>query len=91
MRFMASITFDLARRSDLERTLPAEQARIRELQQQGALEALYIPDSAGVPANVWAVFNADSQDAVQQALESLPMYPYMQIELTQLRSLETRA
>ena len=90
MQFMASITFDPAHHAEIERTVPAEQARVRELQQQGVLHALYVPDGAGAPGNVWVVFNGQSQAAVQQALESLPLYPYMHVELTPLRALEAR-
>ena len=88
MQFMASISLDTTRRSEVERTLPAEQARVRELQQQGVLAALYIPDGSSAPDGLWAVFNGDSRDAVQHVIESLPLYPYMQLELIPLRNLE---
>jgi muconolactone delta-isomerase len=91
MHFMASISLDLSRRAEIERTLPAEQAAVRELQRQGVLETLYVPDGTGAPASLWAVFNGDSEADVQRVLESLPLYPYMQIELTSLRGLEARA
>ncbi len=89
MQFMASILLDTARRSEVERTLPAEQARVRELQQQGVLDALYVPDGSGAPDGLWAIFNGESREAVQRVIESLPLYPYMQLELTPLRSLQT--
>ena len=88
MQFMASISLDTTRRSDVERTLPAEQARVRELQQQGVLTALFVPDGSGAPDGLWAVFNGDSREAVQRVVESLPLYPCMQLELIQLRNLE---
>ena len=91
MQFMASISFDPADRAEIERRVPEEQTRVRELQQQGVLTALYIPDGAGAPANLWVIFEGDSQAAVQQALESLPLYPYMRVELAPLRRLEARA
>lgn len=87
MQFMASIAFDTARRVEVEQLLPAEQARVRELQQQGVLDALYVPDGSGAPAGLWVVFNGDSRDAVQRVIEDLPLYPYMQVDLTPLRSL----
>jgi muconolactone delta-isomerase len=67
---------------------PAEQARVRELQQQGVLDALYVPDGAGAPDGLWAVFNGESRDAVQRVIESLPLYPYMQLDLIPLRNLQ---
>jgi muconolactone delta-isomerase len=91
MQFMASISFDPADRAEIERRVPEEQTRVRELQQQGLLQALYIPAGAGAPPNVWVIFEHDSQAAVQQALESLPLYPYMRVELAPLRRLEARA
>ena len=91
MQFMASMTFDPAQHAEIERRLPEEQTRVRELQQQGILEALYIPSGDGAPSNLWVIFKADSQAAVQQVLEGLPLYPYMRVELTPLRRLEARA
>lgn len=88
MQFMASISLDTARRDEIEQALPFEQVRVRELQQQGVLNALYVPDGSGAPAGLWAVFNGTSRAAVQTVLESLPLYPYMQVDLTPLRSLE---
>jgi muconolactone delta-isomerase len=88
MQFMATISLDTARRSEVERLIPAESARVRELQQQGVLEALYVPDGSGAPAALWVVFNSDSRDAVQRVIEDLPLYPYMQVDLIPLRSLQ---
>jgi muconolactone delta-isomerase len=88
MQFLASISLDLTRRSEVERGLPAETARVRELMQSGQMHALYIPEGSGAPASLWGVFSGDSRERVEGLLESLPLYPYMRIELTQLRSLE---
>jgi muconolactone delta-isomerase len=88
MQFMATISLDSASRSEVEQLIPAESARVRDLQQLGVLDALYIPDGSGAPAGLWVVFNGDSRDAVQRVIEDLPMYPYMQVELVPLRSLE---
>jgi muconolactone delta-isomerase len=91
MQFMASITFDPADQAQIERRVPEEQTRVRELQQRGMLNALYIPDGTGAPANLWVIFEGDSQAAVQQVVESLPLYPYMHVDLTPLRRLDVRA
>jgi muconolactone delta-isomerase len=88
MQFMATISLDTTRRSELERLIPAESERVRELQQLGVLEALYVPDGSGAPAALWVVFKGDSRDAVQRVIESLPLYPYMQVDLVPLRSLQ---
>ena len=88
MQFMATISLDTARRAEVEQLIPAESERVRELQQQGVLDALYIPDGSGAPATLWVVFNGDTRDAVQRVIENLPLYPYMQVDLTPLRSLQ---
>lgn len=88
MQFMASIHLDTDHRNDIERLLPAEQVRVRELQREGKLDTLYVPDGLGAPANLWAVFNADSRSTLQEILESLPLYPYMQLDVTPLRLLQ---
>ena len=88
MQFLASISLDLTRQSEVEHAIPAETARVRELMQSGQMNALYIPEGGGAPASLWAVFSGDSREGVERVLESLPLYPYMRIELTRLRSLE---
>jgi muconolactone delta-isomerase len=89
MQFMASITLDTARRrSEVEQALPAEQVRVRELMREGVISALYVPDGSGAPDGLWAIFNGDSRDVVQHVIESLPLYPYMHLELISLRDLE---
>jgi len=88
MQFLASISLDLTRRSEVDHALPAEAARVRELMQSGQLNALYIPEGTGAPASLWGVFSGDSRNSVESVLQSLPLYPFMRIELTQLRSLE---
>ncbi|HLZ31913.1 MAG TPA: muconolactone Delta-isomerase family protein [Chloroflexota bacterium] len=85
---MATISFDTTRRAEVELALPAEQARVRELQQQGVLDTLYVPDGSGAPAGLWVVFNGESRDAVEHIIQSLPLYPYMRLVLTPLRSLQ---
>ncbi len=91
MQFMASISLDREHRSEIEQLVPAETARVRELQNQGVMKALYLPDGNGAPGSLWAIFSGDSSDFVQRTLESLPLYPYMHVELTPLRSAEPRA
>jgi muconolactone delta-isomerase len=88
MQFLASISLDPTRRSEIERAIPAETARVRELMQSGQMLALYIPEGRGAPASLWGVFSGDSRESVQSVLESLPLHRYMRVELTQLRSLE---
>ena len=90
MQFMASIAFDREHGAEIARALPAEQVRVRELQQQGVLETLYIPDGSGPPTQLWVVFNGTSTETVREAMQTLPLYPYMTVQLTSLRELEVR-
>ena len=49
--------------------------------QQESVKALYIAsDSSGV----WFVMQGESQDQVQENLESLPLYPFMELKLIPL-------
>ncbi|MGZ3611193.1 MAG: muconolactone Delta-isomerase family protein [Ktedonobacteraceae bacterium] len=80
MKFMVSTAF---RGSTEERNalIPQEQAHIRALREKGIVEALYI--SADHPY-VWIVMQGESKEFIQQTLQSLPLYPYMQPEITPL-------
>ena len=51
MQFLASISLDLTRRSDVERVLPAETERVRELMQSGQMHRLYTPEAPARPVH----------------------------------------
>ena len=70
MQFLASISLDLTRRSDVERALPTETARVRELMQSGQMHGLYIPEGTGAPGSLSGVFNGDARENVESILES---------------------
>ena len=55
MQFLASISLDLTRRSEVERALRAETARVRELMQTGQMHAHYVRAGSGAPASLWGV------------------------------------
>jgi muconolactone delta-isomerase len=74
MKMMATMTFDLAQRTETVPLIPREQARIRELTQAGTVLALYIEASL---RRVWLVLQGADETAIRQALESLPLYPYV--------------
>ena len=53
--------------------------------QQESVKALYIAsDSSGV----WFVMQGESQDQVQKNLESLPLYPGMELKLIPLSRMQ---
>lgn len=57
--------------------LPAERKRLKELADGSVLRKAYL--SAGRSA-AWLVMCCDGLDDVRDALESLPLYPYMEIQ-----------
>ncbi len=79
MRMMASITYDSAQREVIAPLIPAEQARVKELMEQGLIDALYI---AADQSNAWLVMQGESQEQIQQALDSLPLSPYATVHVT---------
>jgi muconolactone D-isomerase len=58
-----------------------EHERAKELQQQG--KWLHLWRVAGKYANV-SVFKVESPDELHEILNSLPLYPFMEIEVTAL-------
>lgn len=79
--FMISATFRPQDQQDIIARIPQEQEHIKELMQQGVVEALYVSSDF---SQVWLVTQGESQAQVQQRLESLPLYPYMTLEWKQL-------
>lgn len=81
MECMVSATFRPQDQAEILARIPQEQARIQTLKEQGTVEALYIGSDL---THIWIVMQGESQDQVQKELESLPLYPYMQIAITPL-------
>ena len=72
MKLMVALT--IRRDPAVAALIPAEQAHIRELMQQGKVDALYV----GASSHVWLVMEAASSDAARQAVEAFPLHPYME-------------
>jgi muconolactone delta-isomerase len=81
MEFMISARFRPQDQTEILARILQEQARIKELKEQGIEEALYISSDL---SQVWIVMQGESQGQVQKSLESLPLYPYMEVEVTPL-------
>lgn len=81
MEFMVHGTFGRQDQQAILERIPQEREQIRVLMQQGTVKALYI---AADFSGVWLVMRGEAQDQVQQSLESLPLYPYMQLTMTPL-------
>lgn len=84
MLFMVQMTVNLPHDLPPERArdlVARERERCHELQRAGAWPHLW--RVAGRYANV-SVFDVDSPDALHEALSGLPLFPYMDIEVTPL-------
>ncbi|HZS88023.1 MAG TPA: muconolactone Delta-isomerase family protein [Chloroflexota bacterium] len=81
MTFMVTMAFDPARRAEIVARVPAEQARVRELMAQGAIETLHI---ARARDRVWLVLSAETEEAARRILESLPLHAYATVDLAPL-------
>ena len=77
MRWMVRVTVPRERRNAIAPLIPAEVARSRVLKEEGVLETSY---RAADDTYTWLVLRSESEDALQQALESLPLYPFFEIE-----------
>lgn len=75
---MVTMAFDLSRRAEIVAHVPDEQARIRELRAQGAVEALYIAEAQD---RVWLVLRGETLEAVQAIVAALPLHAYATVEL----------
>jgi muconolactone delta-isomerase len=82
--FMVSVSFRSQDQAEILPRIPAEQAHIRTLREQGTVEALYLSSDR---LHVWIVMQGESQDQVQKDLESFPLYPYMEVTITPLFSM----
>lgn len=81
MRCMITIRFRPEQRAEIDALIPQEQAHVKALMEQGAIEALYLSTDR---SPVWLVMRGESQAQVEQDLRSLPLYPYMQFEIVPL-------
>jgi muconolactone delta-isomerase len=80
MKIMVSTGFQ-GSSGEIQALIPQEQAHIKALMEGGIVEALYISADR---SHVWIVMQGESEELVLQALQSLPLYPYMQPEITLL-------
>ena len=81
MRFMVEGTAKQALTDEQMTLLPAETARGLELEAQGLRTAIYVDATF---SRVWQVFTADTQEEVQRALETLPLYDVTAYTITPL-------
>ncbi len=81
MRFLIKETFKAPPTAEVQAVIPAEQAKVKELTELGLIAAVYV---AADQSAAWAVWNVDSQAALEEALNTLPLHPYNNNEITVL-------
>lgn len=81
MRFMVEITFIPQHQSEIAALVPQEQAHIKTLMERGIVQAIYISADRSY---VWIVMQGESQEHVQQEVQSFPLHPYFKAEFTAL-------
>ncbi len=81
MRFLTRETFKAPPTAEIQALIPAKRARVKELTEQGLLVALYL---AADRTGAWMVWNVDSQAALEESHNTLPLHPYMNSEITVL-------
>lgn len=76
---MVFALFDRHDETAFRAAIPAEQALVQNLEEQGRVEAQYfsLDRSKG-----WMIMHGDSQEQIKQILRSFPLSPYMHTELT---------
>ena len=81
MRFLSTETFKAPPTAEVQALIPAEQARVKELTEQGTIKAVYV---AADQSSAWMVWNVDSQAALEETHNTLPLHPYLNSEITVL-------
>jgi muconolactone delta-isomerase len=84
MQYMVNISFVPGQQEAIAALMPAEQAHVRNLLEQGVFDAIHI---AADRSHIWAAVNGVSEEHVRQTMSELPLYPYMQLEYTPLLDL----
>lgn len=81
MRFIIEETFKAPPTPEVQALIPAEQTRVKELTEQGLIAAVYV---AADQSRAWALWNVESEAALNAAHDSLPLHPHMNSVITEL-------
>ncbi len=81
MRFLTKETFKAPPTAEVQALMPAEIAKVKELTEQGLIAAVYV---AADQSGAWMVWNVDSQAALEEIHNTLPLHPYLNSEITVL-------
>ena len=81
MRFMLTATWKQPPNEQVMALVPAEEARVRELEEEGIHESLYL---AADQSTVWGIWNCASQEQLEETLHTLPLYEHLNIDISPL-------
>ena len=81
MRFLVTNKLKDGPTEEVKALIPAEQARTKELAQEGVVEAVYIADDR---TGAWLVWNVDSRDALDEVHKTLPLHKHLDQDITLL-------
>jgi muconolactone delta-isomerase len=81
MRFLVTNRLKEGPTDEVKALIPAEQARTKELSQEGLVEALYI---AADRSGAWLVWNVDSKEALEEIHKTLPLHDHIDQDITLL-------
>ncbi len=81
MRFLTKETFKAPPTAEVQALMPAEIAKVTELGEQGLIAAVY---TAADLSAAWFIWNVDSQAALEEAHNTLPLHQHMNYEITVL-------
>ena len=81
MRYMLKMTWKQPPNEEVMALMPAEQARVKELIDQGVQEVSYL---AADKSTAWVVWECASQDEVQETLQTLPMHDFFDTGISPL-------
>ncbi len=78
---MLTFTWKNPPNEEVQALLPAEQARGKELIEQGISEPALV---AADHSTFWAIWHRDSKEGVEAILETLPLRPYVNVDVALL-------
>lgn len=81
MKYMVTVAFDRRDESAFNAIIPAEQAHVKKLLDEGIIEGIYVSLDG---AHGWTVLRGETREQVEQILPTFPLFPYMSTKLIQL-------
>ncbi len=79
--FMVTVVYDQGDSELLMSLLPAEQARMNELVELGIIGHGFLSSDRSI---AWWVMKGKSQEIVQEIIETLPLFPFMDVGIIPL-------